>query len=301
MTWTRSLLAVVTFGFITVAVDVAILKTRTSLFDGPPSPSSAAAAASPRGGSGTSSSADQGGHRDDDAAGWGTLGSRRLQAPQISQQQQQQQQQRQQQQQQQRGSLLKNVVLMKPNYTLPACAVARREGPFRPELEYGGVAPALSVVPGFGSSAGDPPPRRPARVLVMGMQSSGASTFLFLLAQIPGSVAVVDLWVGRPAPRPEDLGLSDQVTCVLLKATVSTAVDVKAYIAAFRPDAAVLFLRHPAHNLKSLSTKFYKDTAGSPGQKFIALEDAFVRRGALFQLTIACVAARRCGPLPPHL
>jgi hypothetical protein len=62
------------------------------------------------------------------------------------------------------------------------------------------------------------------RILVMGMQSSGASTFLFLLAQIPGSVAVVDLWVGRPAPTPEMLGLSDEVTAVLLKATISTEV-----------------------------------------------------------------------------
>ena len=41
-----------------------------------------------------------------------------------------------------------------------------------------------------------------------------ASTVLFLLAQIPNSVAVVDLWVGRPAPTPDELGLSDSVRWV---------------------------------------------------------------------------------------
>jgi len=109
-----------------------------------------------------------------------------------------------------------------------------------------------------------------------------------------------------------------------LQATVNTIVDVQTYIDQYKPDASVLLLRHPAHNLKSISTKFYRDIAGSPGQKFIgeenpthtrlhsfivrsdlfflvtlechlgnpvavcaALEDAFVRRSNLFDLTIA--------------
>jgi hypothetical protein len=105
------------------------------------------------------------------------------------------------------------VVLKRPNYTLPACALSRKEGPFRPvkgqSASGGGPATPGSVAARAA--------QRPVRILVVGMQSSGASTFLFLLGQVPGSVAVVDLWVGRPAPTPPELGLSDQVTCVLLK------------------------------------------------------------------------------------
>jgi hypothetical protein len=54
---------------------------------------------------------------------------------------------------------------------------------------------------------------------------------------------------------------------------VNTLVDVQTYIDQYQPDASVLLLRHPAHNLKSISTKFYRDIAGSPGQKFIGEED----------------------------
>lgn len=39
-------------------------------------------------------------------------------------------------------------------------------------------------------------------------KSSGASTFLFLLAQLEKSIGIVDLYVGRPAPEPGDFDLS---------------------------------------------------------------------------------------------
>ena len=59
------------------------------------------------------------------------------------------------------------------------------------------------------------------RVFVYGMQSSGASTFLFLLAQLEKSVGIIDLYVGRPAPTPDgfDLAVSPYV---FLKGTVNT-------------------------------------------------------------------------------
>lgn len=88
------------------------------------------------------------------------------------------------------------IITSRPNYTLPACQISRRDAPWRPEATK---------------------PGRPLRVLVVGMQSSGASTFLFLLAQIPNTAAVVDLWVGRPAPTPEQLRLSSSVSAVVLK------------------------------------------------------------------------------------
>jgi len=257
-----AILAMAVFALTTVAVDVAILRQYTSLFDGP-AVAAAAVAGGPqhvamvasRGAQSVAGAA----AADDDPAAWGAPGSmRRLAARDAG-----------------------PVVTKRPNYTLPACAVARRDGAFRPDVAFGGGG-------GGGGTTLVSAKRPPVRILVMGMQSSGASTFLFLLAQIPGSVAVVDLWVGRPAPSPEQLGLSDEVTAVLLKATINTAVDVGAYMRAFRPDVSILLLRHPAHNLKSLASKFYRDTAGSPGQKFLALEAAFASRDRLgFGLTIA--------------
>mmetsp|Transcript_16121 Transcript_16121/g.32970 ORF Transcript_16121/g.32970 Transcript_16121/m.32970 type:complete len:457 (-) Transcript_16121:73-1443(-) len=166
------------------------------------------------------------------------------------------------------------VIMMRPNYTTPACLIARKGGPWRS---------AVSENVGVGRAA----PQRPRRILVLGMQSSGASTVLFLLAQIPNSVAVVDLWVGRPAPQPGELGLSDTVSCILLKATINTLVDARAYLDQFQPDISILLLRHPAHNYKSLSNKSYRDTAGSPEEKLVALERAFLRRNALFSLILA--------------
>jgi len=117
------------------------------------------------------------------------------------------------------------VMLRKPNYTLPACALSRKEGPFRPikgQSASGGGPAAPDSIAALAAI-------RPVRILVIGMQSSGASTFLFLLGQVPDSVAVVDLWVGRPAPTPAELGLSEQVTCILLK----VRIDYRAWLHGF--------------------------------------------------------------------
>ena len=95
------------------------------------------------------------------------------------------------------------------------------------------------------------------------MQSSGASTFLFLLAQLPRSVGIIDLYVGRPAPSPGDFDLSVSPH-VFLKGTVNTNYTIDQYLKIFEPDIKILFVRHPEHNLKSLKTKFYADVAVSP-------------------------------------
>ena len=107
------------------------------------------------------------------------------------------------------------MALQRPNYTMPVCQVAQK-GVWR--------APLI----------------RPRRIMVVGMQSSGASTFLFLLAQLPRTVAVVDLWVGRPAPRPEDLDLATDVEAIVLKVTINAHVSVDQYLQQFQPDFSIL-------------------------------------------------------------
>ena len=125
------------------------------------------------------------------------------------------------------------------------------------------------------------------RIFVFAMQSSGASTFLFLLAQLPYSVAIVDLFVGRSAPPPWDLGLTKSVSCVFLKATVNTVIDVKRYFNTFKPTISILLLRHPAHNIRSLATKRYAHVHGDVRSKLVAQEKAFVERDDLnFTMTL---------------
>ena len=43
------------------------------------------------------------------------------------------------------------------------------------------------------------------RILVYGMQSSGASLFTYFLAQRPDTIAVIDLWDGVVAPDFQDV------------------------------------------------------------------------------------------------
>jgi hypothetical protein len=69
----------------------------------------------------------------------------------------------------QRGGLLpeimNGVVMRRPNYTAPACLLARREGPWRP----GGDTTTATAE------------HRPRRILVLGMQSSGVKSLCMLL------------------------------------------------------------------------------------------------------------------------
>lgn len=104
------------------------------------------------------------------------------------------------------------------------------------------------------------------RILVYGMQSSGASLFTFWLAQQPGRVGVVDLWNEHPAP--ELAGLDD----VVLKAVVTETYSLETHLRAFRPDVTVLFLRDRKANRSSLDKKDYRDGGGSMDAKFDILD-----------------------------
>lgn len=94
------------------------------------------------------------------------------------------------------------------------------------------------------------------RIFVYAMQSSGASVFAIFLGQIPGSVAVVDLWNPYVAPAlrlPADL---------IIKATIG-AVNIDAHLTSLRPTTTILWLRHPADIVASLTRKSYRDYGGT--------------------------------------
>jgi hypothetical protein len=78
------------------------------------------------------------------------------------------------------------------------------------------------------------------RVLIYGMQSSGASAITFTAAQKPDCVAFVDIWSHFAAPQ---LGTSRDVVA---KVVVTTAFPRSLHRGRFRPDYTILVLRHPA-------------------------------------------------------
>lgn len=108
------------------------------------------------------------------------------------------------------------------------------------------------------------------RVLLYGMQSSGASILAYTLAQKAGCVALVDLWNTFAAPRlkPEDQD-------VVVKAVVTTAYSLETHRRHFRPDVTLLVLRHPVDNYHSLCDKPYANENGLLDEKFALWEEVF--------------------------
>jgi hypothetical protein len=109
------------------------------------------------------------------------------------------------------------------------------------------------------------------RVLIYGMQSSGASTLASVLAQKPRCAAFVDIWAMYAAPALPNAGNSD----VVAKAVITTAFPLALHRERFQPDLTILFLRHPQANYRSLVTKSYRHHCGFMEEKFALLDRTF--------------------------
>jgi hypothetical protein len=107
----------------------------------------------------------------------------------------------------------------------------------------------------------------PMRLLIYGMQSSGASTLASVLAQKPSCAAFVDIWAMYAAPALPNAGHSD----VVAKAVVTTAFPLAVHRERFQPDLTILFMRHPLANYRSLATKSYRHHCGFVEEKFAIL------------------------------
>lgn len=107
------------------------------------------------------------------------------------------------------------------------------------------------------------------RVLLYGMQSSGASVLAFTLAQKPDCVAFVDIWNMFAAPQ-----LETDRDCIA-KVVVTTAFALEVHRRRFRPDVTVLFLRDPSDTYDSLFGKSYANESGLMDEKFARLEEVF--------------------------
>lgn len=113
------------------------------------------------------------------------------------------------------------------------------------------------------------------RILVNGMQSSGASFATYTIGQIEDTIVVVDVWSGEIAP---DLRESKDAKNVIVKCVITEKYDIEEHIESFDPDKTILLTRHPCHNYISLSKKHYSDEGGDMDKKFRKLEKEYESR-----------------------
>lgn len=110
------------------------------------------------------------------------------------------------------------------------------------------------------------------RLLVHGMQSSGATAFTLFLAQRPDCLALVDVLNNYAAPRVET------PMDMVVKTVVTTAYPLAVHAERFRPDRILLLLRDPRDNYQSLKSKHYRNHSGLIDEKFILLDQLFAER-----------------------
>lgn len=114
------------------------------------------------------------------------------------------------------------------------------------------------------------------RLLVHGMQSSGATAFTLFLAQRPDCLALVDIPNNFAAPRLDTP--ADAPVDMVAKVVVTTAYPLAVHMERFRPDRIVLLLRDPRDNYVSLRTKNYRNYSGLMDEKFLLLDQLFAER-----------------------
>jgi hypothetical protein len=102
--------------------------------------------------------------------------------------------------------------------------------------------------------------------------------FACFLAQVPDSIAIVDLWSLAPALISE--------FPVIIKATINCEITFDDHCRRFKPDIRILFLRDPRDTFQSLNAKHYKDIRGTILEKLRVLDQVFSRRAELFDVVL---------------
>lgn len=118
------------------------------------------------------------------------------------------------------------------------------------------------------------------KVLIYGMQSSGATAFTFLMAQRKETVAILDLYCNELAPA---------IHCekdVVLKCVASANFSLEQHLESFQPDKTILFTRNLDSVILSLNNKNYKDKCGTLETK-IKLYQETIDRKELFDIELS--------------
>jgi glycosyltransferase involved in cell wall biosynthesis len=119
------------------------------------------------------------------------------------------------------------------------------------------------------------------RLLIYGMQSSGASLLAFLMSQEPETLAIVDCW-GGVVP-----SFANYAGDIVLKTTVKTDATIAEHVEAFKPDFTILVERNILDVRNSLATKYYRDEGGDLKAKL--RKGALIRREWNFDFVVDCV------------
>ena len=120
------------------------------------------------------------------------------------------------------------------------------------------------------------------KILVYGMQSSGASLITYFLAQNKNMLAIVDLWDSVKQIPKLDESIAKEI---IIKFQIISESHQQKLMSRYQPTKKILVLRHPYYNYVSLRKKHYKDGGGHIDDKFKVLEQAYVDRNK-FDLVI---------------
>ena len=103
------------------------------------------------------------------------------------------------------------------------------------------------------------------RILIYAPASSGGALLAYMLAQLPASVAILNLRNSQLPPTPEELSDVPSESNVIVKASSDSDFSLFDHVKAFRPHIKVLVVRHPAHiraGLLRARLDMYKEMPG---------------------------------------
>lgn len=124
------------------------------------------------------------------------------------------------------------------------------------------------------------------RILVYGLQSSGASLFTYFLGQLQNSFALIDVSARRKAPVASFFQNYEQKNTKIITKCTITAIPYQNIVDLYKPDLRILFIKNPFQNFMSLKQKRYRRTGGTLFNKIRLLESYFNQSEQLFDCVI---------------
>jgi hypothetical protein len=135
-----------------------------------------------------------------------------------------------------------------------------------------------------------PTSRPPTFVMLYCLQTAGCTLFSLLLAQLPKTLLIPDLWISDYVKAPERHLFKDLtgIDVVIVKIVINGADPLPRlaeHRALLRPDYTILFHRDPWVQFGRMSNHSYGYECGKPRAKIAALEMLYAHRAQLFDAT----------------
>lgn len=111
------------------------------------------------------------------------------------------------------------------------------------------------------------------KILIYGLQSSGATAFAYLMSQKQNTIGVLDLYYNELSPNLTHASLD-----IVLKCTVSNLYSLDEHKKEFNPDVTILFNRNTDEIKHSLATKSHKNYGGDINEKISIFQNVIDNR-----------------------